>query len=354
MATSRRSFLAATLGAAALPASSGPTKAASRRPSGELARRIVREFNQLPGRKALKISVAGSLALPDDIRLLMPLGVSAFLKGGNLDFRHEHALSLAGGAFIPEHRWVYYSFLINWVDDEGGTTSEVRPSPSGWSETSSDGSRTPSVRVASVSTHRGEQGMGSIARAALRYVPTDGAIIVDAGSPTAQLAELFRGRPPLSVLTNALPIAMALAGKPGLVVHTVGGRIRPSSLAEVDAVALRTLAEVSVDVAFMATSGVSEGHGFSTPDPAEAAIKRAMIRAAKRVIVLSDHSKIGRDHFARFADLAHVHLLITDADADPVAIRRLESLGLAVEIAGASDARADGSPAAPVRRAGRP
>ena len=57
----------------------------------------------------------------------MPLGVSAFLKGGNLDFRHEHALSLAGGAFIPEHRWVYYSFLINWVDDEGGTTSEVRP-----------------------------------------------------------------------------------------------------------------------------------------------------------------------------------------------------------------------------------
>ena len=180
--------------------------------------------------------------------------------------------------------------------------------------------------------------MGSIARAALRYVPTDGAIIVDAGSTTAQLAELFRGGPPLSVLTNALPIAMALAGKPGLVVHTVGGRIRPSSLAEVDAVALRMLAEVSVDVAFMATSGVSEGHGFSTPDPAEAAIKRAMIRAAKRVIVLSDHSKIGR----------------TDADADPVAIRRLESLGLAVEIAGASDARADGSPAAPVRRAGRP
>jgi DeoR family fructose operon transcriptional repressor len=185
----------------------------------------------------------------------------------------------------------------------------------------------------------------SIARAALRYVPTDGAIIVDAGSTTAQLAELFRGGPPLSVLTNALPIAMALAGKPGLVVHTVGGRIRPSSLAEVDAVALHTLAEVSVDVAFMATSGVSEGHGFSTPDPAEAAVKRAMIKAAKRVIVLSDHSKIDRDHFARFADLAHVHLLITDAGADPAAVRRLESLGLAVEIAGASNARADGAPA---------
>ena len=67
------------------------------------------------------------LALPNDIRLLMPLGVSAFLKGGNIDFRHEHVFSLAGGVFIPERRWVYYSFLINWVDGEGGTTSEVRP-----------------------------------------------------------------------------------------------------------------------------------------------------------------------------------------------------------------------------------
>ncbi len=67
------------------------------------------------------------LALAEDIPLIMPLGVNAFHKSGSIDFRHEHALTLAGGVFIPDRRWVYYSFLINWVDGEGGTSGEVRP-----------------------------------------------------------------------------------------------------------------------------------------------------------------------------------------------------------------------------------
>jgi DeoR family transcriptional regulator, fructose operon transcriptional repressor len=174
----------------------------------------------------------------------------------------------------------------------------------------------------------------AVARAALAHIPTDGAIFIDAGSTTQRFAELFRGGRPISVLTNGLPIAITLAGRPGLSVHTVGGRVRPETLAEVDAIALRTLSEVSVDVAFIATSGVSVGHGFSTNDSAEAAAKRAMIHAAKRVIVLTDHSKLAVDHFARFAELREIDLLITDAGADPEVVRALEVGGLKVELAG--------------------
>jgi beta-lactamase class A len=71
------------------------------------------------------------LALAGDIPDLMPLGVSAYLKSGSIAFRHEHALSLAGGVFIPDRRWVYYSFLINWVDGEGGRRARSRRSASG-------------------------------------------------------------------------------------------------------------------------------------------------------------------------------------------------------------------------------
>ena len=67
------------------------------------------------------------LALAEDIPMIMPLGVNAFHKSGSIDFRREHALTLAGGVFIPDRRWAYYSFLINWVDGEGGSTGEVRP-----------------------------------------------------------------------------------------------------------------------------------------------------------------------------------------------------------------------------------
>jgi beta-lactamase class A len=73
------------------------------------------------------ITFRSILALAADIPLIMPLGVSAFQKSGSIDFRHEHALTLAGGVFIPDRRWVYYSFLSNWVDGEGGTSDEVRP-----------------------------------------------------------------------------------------------------------------------------------------------------------------------------------------------------------------------------------
>lgn len=66
------------------------------------------------------------LALADAIPLTMPLGVNAFLKGGNVDSDGEHALSIAGGMFIPPRRWVYYSLMINWLDGEGGVSAEVQ------------------------------------------------------------------------------------------------------------------------------------------------------------------------------------------------------------------------------------
>jgi beta-lactamase class A len=65
------------------------------------------------------------LSLADAIPLAMPLGVSAFLKGGAIDFNRDHALSVAGGMYIPA-RWVYYSLIANWTDADGGSTGEVQ------------------------------------------------------------------------------------------------------------------------------------------------------------------------------------------------------------------------------------
>ena len=63
--------------------------------------------------------------LPDRIASLMPLGVNAFLKGGNIDFGGEHALSLAGGIFLPPHDWAYFSLMINWLDSDSDATADV-------------------------------------------------------------------------------------------------------------------------------------------------------------------------------------------------------------------------------------
>jgi DeoR family transcriptional regulator, fructose operon transcriptional repressor len=94
-----------------------------------------------------------------------------------------------------------------------------------------------------------------IAKAALAHVPHEGTVLIDAGTTTARLAELLPDDRELTVVTNSLPIALTLATRLRLTVLTVGGRVRGKTLAQVDRWALRSLAEIRVDVAFLATNG---------------------------------------------------------------------------------------------------
>jgi len=172
-----------------------------------------------------------------------------------------------------------------------------------------------------------------IATAALAHVPAAGAVLIDAGSTTARLADLFPTDRELTVYTNTLPIALALVDRPMLTVATLGGRVRPPTQAEVDDWAARSLAEINVDVAFLGANAISVQRGLTTPDPAEAAVKRLMLGSARRRILLADHSKIGSVSLVKHADLSDIDLLITDtgiADAD---LDALKAAGLEVELA---------------------
>jgi len=166
-----------------------------------------------------------------------------------------------------------------------------------------------------------------IANAALAYLPVEGTILLDAGTTTARLAEVLPAERELIAVTNALPIALTLSVRPGLTVLMVGGRVRGRTQAAVDDWALRALGDTYVDVAFVGTNGISIDRGLTTPDPGEAAVKRAMLAAARRVVVLADHSKVGATHFARFGGLTDVDMLITDSGLDADVAARLEAAG---------------------------
>jgi DeoR family fructose operon transcriptional repressor len=171
-----------------------------------------------------------------------------------------------------------------------------------------------------------------IARAALAHLPEEGTVLVDAGTTTGALIDRFPGDRRLTVVTNALPLALRLATYPLVTVLVAGGRLRPRTLANVDDLAVRMLADLRVDVAFVATNGVSE-RGCSTPDPAEAAVKRAMVGAADRVVLLADHTKFGREHFVRFAALEDLDLIITDRGASDADLLPARVAGVAAELA---------------------
>ncbi|MBB1246799.1 DeoR/GlpR transcriptional regulator [Streptomyces durbertensis] len=169
-----------------------------------------------------------------------------------------------------------------------------------------------------------------IARAALDELPADGSVIFDAGSTTGRLAGELPLDLSLTVVTHALPLAARLADHPGVDLHLVGGRVRHRTRAAVDAWALRTYQEINADVLFLATNGLTTSGVLSTPDLAEAAVKRALIGAARRVVLLADSTKLGQEHFARFGSLDQVDLLITDSGLPAEDARAIEAHGTEV------------------------
>ena len=137
----------------------------------------------------------------------------------------------------------------------------------------------------------------------------------------------------LTIVTNSLAIASLVAPHPNLSLYLLGGRVRGRTLAAVGSWVTDSLKDVFVDVAFIGTNGLSAERGLTTPDQSEAAAKRAMIKAARRSVVLTDHTKIGVDHFSRFADLEDIAAVITDDGLDPETAAEIEALGPEVVLA---------------------
>ncbi|MFC9790329.1 DeoR/GlpR family DNA-binding transcription regulator [Rhodococcus sp. NPDC127528] len=180
--------------------------------------------------------------------------------------------------------------------------------------------------------HSHAQAKDRIAAAALAYLPGQGgSIALDAGTTTVRMAPLLPTDRDLTVVTNSIPIAARCAGQHSL--QVLGGRVRGVTQAVVGDQAVTTLAGLRVDVAFLGTNALTAGHGLSTPDLDEAAVKRAMVRCANLVVVVTDSSKIGREDLVSFAPLDGVDVLVTDADLEPRDRAEFEGHGVEVVVA---------------------
>ncbi len=117
----------------------------------------------------------------------------------------------------------------------------------------------------------------------------------------------------VDAVTHAVPVAHALSTVPGIDLTVLGGQVRGITAAAVGPSTVDALRSLRPDLAFVGTNGIAAGFGLSTPDPAEAAVKAAIVRAARRVIVLADADKMGVESLVSFADIADIDVLVTDA-----------------------------------------
>lgn len=172
-----------------------------------------------------------------------------------------------------------------------------------------------------------------IAAAAMEFLPgATGSLLLDAGTTTSRVAAMLTPESARTVITGSVPVAGQLINN-GLNLQLLGGRVRGITGAAVGADTVAAISKLRCDVAFVGVNGLSLAHGLSTPDADEAAVKQAMVNAAKHVIVLADSSKIGAELLVSFAAISDVDVLVTDAGVAASDRDQLEAAGVQVVIA---------------------
>lgn len=164
----------------------------------------------------------------------------------------------------------------------------------------------------------------AIARAAASIVTPGTAIAIGSGTTTFALAQCLLDVPGLTIVTNSLRVANLYTGNrgpDGTSVLVTGG-MRATSDALVGPVADLTIRSLHFDTLFIGCTGIDAEVGLTTPNLAEAETNRSLIKVARRVVVLADHTKWGVVSLASFATLDEVNVLVTDSllSADAQAI----------------------------------
>lgn len=169
-------------------------------------------------------------------------------------------------------------------------------------------------------------------RAAQLVRPGDN-IIIDSGSTTLNLARHLHDLREVTVMTNGLNIASALADAEGISLLLTGGALRRQSLSFHGAQAEACVSAYSFDTLFLGVDGIDLQFGLSTHDEAEARLNHRMVERARKVVVLADASKFGRVALHRIARMDEVDVVIADAALDEGQREGLRQLGVELLVA---------------------
>ncbi len=156
-----------------------------------------------------------------------------------------------------------------------------------------------------------------IGRKAAELIENGDVIILDSGSTTTEIAKNLHGKKNLTIITNALNIAMLLGAEPGIEMIVTGGEFKPPTLSLTGQKAASFFDDIHVDKLFLATAGISLKSGLTYPSISDIVVKKAMIDAADVVYLVADSTKIRKSAFASLGALSLIDYIITDNEITP-------------------------------------
>lgn len=172
----------------------------------------------------------------------------------------------------------------------------------------------------------------AIGREAVRRLRAGASVLLDASSTVLEVARSLAAAPlPLTVVTNGLAIAACLAEAPQIKVLVLGGTLRPHSQAILGEPATSFLQNIHADLCFLGVHAIT-GTMLTETTLEGAALKRAMMRAARDTILLADSTKLDSPAFCSICDATSLAELITDDGIAPADLAQLRAAGVRVSV----------------------
>jgi|GWRWMinimDraft_5_1066013.scaffolds.fasta_scaffold01574_2 DeoR/GlpR family transcriptional regulator of sugar metabolism len=171
----------------------------------------------------------------------------------------------------------------------------------------------------------------AIARACAGLIPPNQTVIIDAGTTCYHVAVQLEAKTP-HIITNSLPVANHFSASSRLEVVVSGGVIYPKLGVLVGPLAVEAFTKLRADVAILSCGGVTE-EGISNSHGLLIEIQRAMINAARRVILCVDSSKFGRQSISKLCELDVIDAVVTDMGAPESFLTLLRERNILVTLA---------------------
>ncbi|GIV83779.1 MAG: GntR family transcriptional regulator [Candidatus Roseilinea sp.] len=172
-----------------------------------------------------------------------------------------------------------------------------------------------------------------IGLAASALVQDGETVFLGSGSTVLEAARALRTKENLTVITNSLPVINTLAGLPNITLICLGGQLRESELSFIGHITEQALTEVRADKVLLGIRAISLEHGLTNDYLPETMTDRAILRIGREVILLADHTKLGRVAPAFVAPLESIHILVTDSAAPPDFLDALRERGIRLVVA---------------------
>lgn len=172
-----------------------------------------------------------------------------------------------------------------------------------------------------------------IAAVAAALVADGETIFLSSGTTVMEVAHHLRERRNLTVFTNSLLVVNELAGAAGVEVILLGGVMRASESSLVGALTLHSLTELRALKLIFGIRAIDLEQGLTNNSLEESLLDREILRLGNEVIIVADHTKLGRVSTVFVAPLDVIDVLVTDALAPPEIVQSLRDQGLDVRIA---------------------